>query len=551
MSIVLIIPLVPRANAAIVGNVCLSPASLGQCPQNPWVYTSATASLLVSVNINGSDSISGFEVYIRSNNTGVLDIPTRTPPAVNFTGSIFPAPSILVECIDNVAIVGTCTAQDISPTGTGIFHLGVGQSGFLSGSPITGRLFTMTYTINSKGGAASLTYQTGCTATSVKGTTDCVSITGTSLNIPETDQPAKFTNIGPGANWKAKPAAGTAPLITTLNATQSFPSPTHTITAYHWNFGDGNSTFSTTLAIITHKYVNPGNYTAALFVVDSLVHTSPVTSGLVIQVRASPTISTLLSGTAVSPGTAVHDSATLSAATATASGTVKYTAWNNGLVAGCSGTVVFTQTVFVSAGVIPNSNSFTFTNAGYYTWRAVYSGDANNNPATSPCEPLTVGQVTSLSTTLNATSIAVGGTVHDNATLTATSTAGGTVDYYLFNNGACTGSINSATLISTVLVTNAAVPGSASQTFTTSGFFSWKAVYDNVTIQTSDPNNTPAASSCEPLNVGVTTPTLVSVVVGTDGNLYWSPFTGTFGAWQTLNGQSPSPPSLCPSATCV
>jgi len=42
---------------------------------------------------------------------------------------------------------------------------------------------------------------------------------------------------------------------------------------------------------------------------------------------------------------------------------------------------------------------------------------------------------------------------------------------------------------------------------------------------------------------------LVSVVSGTDGNLYWSPFSGTWGTWQPLNGQSPSAPSLCASGT--
>jgi len=46
-----------------------------------------------------------------------------------------------------------------------------------------------------------------------------------------------------------------------------------------------------------------------------------------------------------------------------------------------------------------------------------------------------------------------------------------------------------------------------------------------------------------------TPPTLVSVVTGTDGNLYYSGFTSpTWGAWQPLNGQSPSSPALCASS---
>ena len=46
---------------------------------------------------------------------------------------------------------------------------------------------------------------------------------------------------------------------------------------------------------------------------------------------------------------------------------------------------------------------------------------------------------------------------------------------------------------------------------------------------------------------GSAAPSLVSVVTGTDGNLYWSPFTGSWQTWQPLNGQSSSPPSLCQS----
>src|SRR5439155_21793222 len=42
--------------------------------------------------------------------------------------------------------------------------------------------------------------------------------------------------------------------------------------------------------------------------------------------------------------------------------------------------------------------------------------------------------------------------------------------------------------------------------------------------------------------------TLVSVIKGTDNNLYIKTFAGGWaGTWQPLNGQTPSPPSLCAS----
>ena len=44
-------------------------------------------------------------------------------------------------------------------------------------------------------------------------------------------------------------------------------------------------------------------------------------------------------------------------------------------------------------------------------------------------------------------------------------------------------------------------------------------------------------------------PSLVSVVNGIDGQIYWSPFvSGAWGAWQSLGGNSPSPPTLCASS---
>ena len=104
-----------------------------------------------------------------------------------------------------------------------------------------------------------------------------------------------------------------------------------------------------------------------------------------------PSIATSLSATTVNVNTAVHDSATLTGATATAGGTVTYNVYAG---TACTGTPVFTSTVNVANGVVPDSGSFTPTTAGTYNWQAVYSGDVGNAGATSPCqtEVLTVNQ---------------------------------------------------------------------------------------------------------------------------------------------------------------
>jgi hypothetical protein len=101
----------------------------------------------------------------------------------------------------------------------------------------------------------------------------------------------------------------------------------------------------------------------------------------------------------------VHDSATLSGASANAGGTVDYryyasqtdcqtaaSAFTGSNASG--GTDV--GSVTVTNGSVPNSANATFNTAGTFYWAAFYSGDSNNKPAVSGCgtEVLTVTSVT-------------------------------------------------------------------------------------------------------------------------------------------------------------
>jgi hypothetical protein len=104
---------------------------------------------------------------------------------------------------------------------------------------------------------------------------------------------------------------------------------------------------------------------------------------------ASPSITTLLSQSAVEPGTGVNDSAVLTGATADAGGTVTYTVFSD---SSCSTKFADGGTVTVTNGSVPNSNGVTFNTPATYYWQASYSGDAKNKPAVSACtdEPLQV-----------------------------------------------------------------------------------------------------------------------------------------------------------------
>jgi len=230
--------------------------------------------------------------------------------------------------------------------------------------------------------------------------------------------------------------------------------------------------------------------------------TSPCESLTVV--KASPTITTTLSSSTITVGSSVTDSATM-ANFFKAGGTVTYEFFTGST---CTGTATAVGTpVSVTNGVVPDSASQTFSTFGSFSWNGIYSGDANNNGATSPCEPLTVAGQRSLSTTLSATTITVGGSVTDSATLNGTTTnASGTVTYTDFANSGCT---SPGTTVSVVTVTNGAVPASRAVAFNSTGSFSFQATYSG------DANNTPLTSACEPLTVNKTTPTITTLLSST------------------------------------
>ena len=128
---------------------------------------------------------------------------------------------------------------------------------------------------------------------------------------------------------------------------------------------------------------------------------STCTSETVVVGKNSPTLATTLhdetaatSGTTLNAtiGDVVHDSASLTGAAAgpAAGATIGYAFYTD---AGCTlnaSDQTPTINTFTSPGPIPDSKSVTFLNAGTFYWQAVYSGDANNKAATSPCNEILV-----------------------------------------------------------------------------------------------------------------------------------------------------------------
>jgi hypothetical protein len=214
-------------------------------------------------------------------------------------------------------------------------------------------------------------------------------------------------------------------------------------------------------------------------------------------------ISTTPSATTVSTASpTISDSATLSGVTSNAGGTVTY---QINAAADCSGALQLSKvTVTVTNGVVPSSGSFDLSTLGLgnYGFTAVYSGDANNAGVTGSCEPFTLVKASpTLTTHLSASSISLGGTITDSATLTgASSTAGGTVTYNLYSNGACTGSIVPGQT-DTETVTNGIVPSTSTPLTPgpSGGTYGVQATYSG------DGNNKAVASTCESFTVSTVT----------------------------------------------
>jgi uncharacterized repeat protein (TIGR01451 family) len=216
--------------------------------------------------------------------------------------------------------------------------------------------------------------------------------------------------------------------------------------------------------------------------------TSACLSEQLVIGKNSPSIATTLSASTGAIGATVHDSSALTGATATAGGSVTYTVYTN---SSCSTGAQSAGVKTVTGGVVPDSNGIQFNSAGDFYWQAVYSGDANNNGATSAClsEHLVIGKNSpSIATTLSDTDVAIGTSVHDSSALSgATSDAGGTVTYTVYSNSTCTANPQPA---GTKTVTAGVVPNSDGVQFNAAGDFYWQAVYSG------DANNGAATSAC-------------------------------------------------------
>jgi YVTN family beta-propeller protein len=325
----------------------------------------------------------------------------------------------------------------------------------------------------------------------------------------------------PTASFVATPApAGSQ---TSFDASGSSASPGQTVASYHWDFGDG-STQTTSSATTTHTYTTAGNQTATLTVTDDAGCSTDQTftgqtiscngsgaaqiSHQVTVAAASPGLSTNASAD-VSLGGSVHDTATLTGGAAP-SGQITFKLYGPG-DATCSGSPAFTDTKTVSGNASYDSSNFTPTAAGTYRWTASYSGDANNDGATSDCnasdESTTVAKASPTISTTPVTGVTVGANIHDEATVSGRIEAqtGATVEFKLYGPGApnCEGAALFTDSVS--YPPSAGAVSSPNHAATEVGTYHWSATYSG------DANNDTASSTCSEASViAKATPTLVT-----------------------------------------
>jgi hypothetical protein len=216
---------------------------------------------------------------------------------------------------------------------------------------------------------------------------------------------------------------------------------------------------------------------------------------------ASPTITTSQQPTTAVVGSPIADMATVHDGF-NPTGTVTFQLFNNNTG---SGTPLFTDTEPLASNGTATSKTTTTTATGTDFWVATYSGDNNNNPASSgvAAEPVTITPASpTITTSQQPPTAVVGSTIADMATVHDGFNPTGTVTFQLFNNPTGSG---------TPLFTDTE-PLASNETATSKGFVTTAAGTDYwVATYNGDSNNNTATSgpAAEPVVI-TPSPTAIS-----------------------------------------
>jgi hypothetical protein len=219
---------------------------------------------------------------------------------------------------------------------------------------------------------------------------------------------------------------------------------------------------------------------------------------------ATPSLTTTPSAGGTVDKVVLDDTATLSGG-ASPTGSITFNLFDPSH-SDCSGTPAFTQTLTVSGnGSYSTTNPTPADNVGTWSWTASYSGDTNNNAASSACgqETVSVKAAPSLTTTPSA-----GGTIgivvlKDTAMISGGSQPGGTIIFNLYDpqHASCSGT---PAFTDTVAVADASAATTDPNPPNAPGTWRWTATYSG------DANNNSASTTCgdETVSVAMAAPSL-------------------------------------------
>ncbi len=174
------------------GTVCIAPQGSGSCPTGTVFTGSTGGSLTVGVDLQNSATLNGFDVFVKTDNSILAPVGAGIS---GIGGAIQGGGSITIVCINGTRVTGTatsCSPQD----GPGIVHVAI--VGTKIRGPVTGLLFTVSYRISGQTFGSTIGFQSGCTPSSVAGTTTCVNITDGRKTDPENVVTAAFRNSPAG-----------------------------------------------------------------------------------------------------------------------------------------------------------------------------------------------------------------------------------------------------------------------------------------------------------------------------------------------------------------
>ena len=270
-------PNIVPAHAQMTGTVCIISSNSSSCPSSPaTVVGTAGTQLRVSVFIQGSDAINGFDVTLLADHT------ILKPAGSDLAGTVLISPqTVILECVGGVLVQGSfCSSTD---TADALHFVVAGALGQLTTPPTTGLLFTAIYNVTADSSGIPLGYQTGCSSSSVSGTTTCVTITnGGPTPVPENVQTAIFTTedfsitaqsstlvLSRGAQGTSTITlsslsgfAGTVALTSSISSAKSH-SPTITLSTTSVTLVSGGSA-SLTVTVSTTKNTATVSYTVTI-----------------------------------------------------------------------------------------------------------------------------------------------------------------------------------------------------------------------------------------------------------------------------------------------